>query len=253
MCRFAAYVGPEIPLERVVTLPDHSLLAQSQNATQAKMSVNGDGFGLAWYNDHKEPGLYRDILPAWSDGNLPDICRMVRSSLFLAHVRASTTGATSRQNCHPFRLGRWSFMHNGQIGDYERQRRALEAQLSDELFNARQGTTDSELLFLLMMQNGLERDVQGAITTTLAQISTTPTQTPHRITCALSDGETLFAFRFSSDTRSPTLYVGKELDSGGCVLASEPLETNGSRWTGVPDRTLVALSRNAMDFNDIII
>ncbi len=253
MCRFAAYVGPEIPLERIVTLPDHSLLEQSQNATEAKMSVNGDGFGLAWYADQMAPGLYRDVLPAWSDGNLPDLCRMVRSGLFLAHVRASTTGATSRQNCHPFRWGRWAFMHNGQIGGYPARRRALEAELSDDLFNARQGTTDSELLFLLMIQNGLEDDVMGAISATLAQISAKKTDTPHRITCALSDGATLFAFRFSSDGRSPTLYIGKDMDSGGCVLASEPLETNGSRWTGVPDRTVVALSRHAMDFNDIIL
>jgi predicted glutamine amidotransferase len=62
-------------------------------------------------------------------------------------VRASTGGATSRMNCHPFTAGRWSFMHNGQIGGFERIRRPLENSLSDAGFAQREGTTDSELFF----------------------------------------------------------------------------------------------------------
>ena len=30
-------------------------------------AVNADGFGLAWYGERPEPGLYRDVMPAWSD------------------------------------------------------------------------------------------------------------------------------------------------------------------------------------------
>lgn len=70
------------------------------------MAVNGDGFGISWYGDHERPGLYRDMLPAWADDNLTNLCRMVRSRLFIAHVRASTMGETSRSNCHPFTNGR---------------------------------------------------------------------------------------------------------------------------------------------------
>ena len=77
------------------------------------------------------PGLYRDILPAWSDPNLKSLCRQIKSGLFLAHVRASTGGATSRANCHPFVSGRWSFMHNGQIGGFEQHPPRLESSISD--------------------------------------------------------------------------------------------------------------------------
>ncbi|TIV89652.1 MAG: class II glutamine amidotransferase, partial [Mesorhizobium sp.] len=70
-------------------------------------------------------------------------CRQIKSGLFLAHVRASTGGATSRMNCHPFISGRWSFMHNGQIGGFEKIRRALENSLCDAVFDQREGTTDS--------------------------------------------------------------------------------------------------------------
>jgi predicted glutamine amidotransferase len=127
MCRWAAYLGPELFLEDIVTAPCHSLIAQSHHALEAKSATNGDGFGIAWYGERPEPGLYRDILPAWSDPNLKSVCKQIRSKLFLAHVRASTGGATSRANCHPFAAGRWSFMHNGQIGSFERLRRSLEA------------------------------------------------------------------------------------------------------------------------------
>jgi predicted glutamine amidotransferase len=43
MCRIAAYVGPAIPLENIIVRPKHSLLQQSQPATEAKLAVNGTG------------------------------------------------------------------------------------------------------------------------------------------------------------------------------------------------------------------
>src|SRR5690606_4317909 len=120
--------------------------------------TNGDGFGIAWYDEQPEPGLYRDILPAWSDPNLRSLARQVRSGLFLAHVRASTGTATNRSNCHPFAVGRWSFMHNGQIAGYARLRRRLDMLLPEELYAHRLGTTDSEVMFLLALSLGLEQD-----------------------------------------------------------------------------------------------
>ncbi|TIV85590.1 MAG: class II glutamine amidotransferase, partial [Mesorhizobium sp.] len=102
MCRWAAYLGNAIFLEDVIAAPSHSLVIQSRQAREAKSPTNADGFGVAWYGDRPEPGLYRDILPAWSDANLKSLGRQIKSGLFLAHVRASTGGATSRMNCHPF-------------------------------------------------------------------------------------------------------------------------------------------------------
>ena len=70
-------------------------------------------------------------LPAWNDANLKSLSHQIRSSLFLAHVRASTGTATARQNCHPFSNEQWMFMHNGQIGGYDRLRRTLESMIDD--------------------------------------------------------------------------------------------------------------------------
>src|SRR4029079_9578166 len=62
MCRWAAYIGEEVFLEDIVTAPCHSLIAHSPCAREAKSPTNGDGFGIAWYADRPEPGVYRDIL-----------------------------------------------------------------------------------------------------------------------------------------------------------------------------------------------
>lgn len=240
MCRLTAYSGPSIPLENIITRPVHSLLSQSQHATEAKLAVNGDGFGFAWYQEHQDnPGLYRDVLPAWSDGNLTSLCRMIRAPLFLAHVRASTSGETSRTNCHPFTFKRWSFCHNGQIPAYPGNRRVWEAQLPDQMYNARRGTTDSELLFLSLLAQGLEDNPQVAIAEMLNRLKAEPGAGPNRITCVFTDGESLYAFRHASDDHAPSLYLSKQLDNGGTAFASEPLCGNHANWTEVPSDTLM--------------
>ncbi|MEP5151497.1 class II glutamine amidotransferase [Planktotalea sp.] len=246
MCRLAAYLGPSISLSEVVIKPAHSLLEQSQHSTEAKVAVQGDGFGFAWYDGAKGPGLYRDVLPAWSDGNLLSLCHMIVSDHFLAHVRASTSGETSRVNCHPFIHGRWSFMHNGQVPDIEHIRRPLEAMLPDPLYAARRGTTDSELIFLLLLANGLNEDPKQAIETVLSILKEHSVYgrgtDAVRTTCVLSNGSTLYAFRHASDARAPTLYLEGNAELGW-TLASEPLDADVKTWSSVAPDQLLTLTK----------
>ena len=153
MCRWAAYLGEAVFLEDIVTAPCHSLIAQSHCAREAKSPTNGDGFGLAWYGDRPEPGLYRDILPAWSDPNLKSLCRQIKSRPVPRPCAGLDRRRHQPRQLPSFRLGRWSFMHNGQIGGFERIRRGLEASSRRPL--PRVGTTDFELFFLLMIDEGL--------------------------------------------------------------------------------------------------
>ena len=242
MCRLAAYSGPAIPLENIIVRPAHSLLLQSQHATEAKLAVNGDGFGIAWYGEREEaPGLYRDVLPAWSDGNLLSLCRMIRSPHFLAHIRASTVGETSRTNCHPFTHGRWSFCHNGQIPHFAQLRRQLSEGLPDALYEARRGTTDSEMIFLTLLKHGLDRDPLTALRATLAELGEERDAGPVKITAVFSDGRSLYAVRHASSGSAPTLYASQALDNGGRALASEPLCGVAARWAQVPVGVLCRL------------
>ncbi|WP_102223328.1 class II glutamine amidotransferase [Acidimangrovimonas sediminis] len=233
MCRWAAYIGAPVFLEDVVIRPGHSLIAQSLHATESKTEINADGFGLAWYGEREEPGLFRDIYPAWSDPNLRSLTRQVRSGLFMGHVRASTGTATSRNNCHPFAVGRWSFMHNGQFGGYERFRRDAEMMIDDRHYPHRKGATDSEALFLVALGEGLEDDPRGALERAVARLealSRAKGTTPHcRLTAAFSDGQRLYAVRYASDDQAPTLYHRWSESRGGRAVVSEPLE-GGELW-----------------------
>lgn len=250
MCRWAAYLGEPVFLEDIVTVPEHSLLAQSHHALEAKTATNGDGFGIAWYGDRPEPGRYRDVLPAWSDCNLRSLCRQIRSGLFLAHVRASTGGATNRDNCHPFVSGRWSFMHNGQIGGFERLRRRLETDLPDSLYGEIQGTTDSELFFLMTLAQGLDTDPQGAVERAVASVIeaslSAGIEPALKLTAAFSDGEKLHAVRFSTLGSAPTLYAGTISGGGGRCLVSEPFDRNRPCWEAVPPGSFVTVTRESV-------
>lgn len=238
MCRWAAYIGKPIFLDEIISRPGHSLIHQSHCATQCHSAINADGFGVAWYAERDEPGLYRDVLPAWSDPNLKSLTAQVKSPLFLAHVRASTGTATSRNNCHPFTYGRWSFMHNGQVGGYDSFRRAADMLIPDDLYASRKGATDSEALFLIALAEGLEDDPRGAIERAAARLialAREKGQAPHlRMTAALSDGQRLYAIRYSTDDFAPSLYHRWSDTRGGIAVVSEPLESGEGGWIEVP-------------------
>lgn len=238
MCRWAAYVGEPVFLEEIVSRPGHSLIRQSHCATQCHTAINADGFGIAWYGERPDPGLYRDVMPAWSDPNLKSLVAQVKSGLFLAHVRASTGTATSRNNCHPFAVGRWSFMHNGQIGGYDAFRRAADMLIPDPLYAYRRGATDSEALFLVAMAEGLDNDPKGALQRAAARmiaLARSQGTAPHlRLTAALSDGQRLYAVRYATDDHAPTLWHRWSDTRRGRAVVSEPLETDESDWIEVP-------------------
>lgn len=246
MCRWVAYQGAPVFLEEFVSRPCQSLVAQSRHCREAKTEVNADGFGLGWYGERAKPGIFRDIRPAWSDENLLSLAHQIQSRLFFAHVRASTGTATTRANCHPFTHGSWLFMHNGQIGGYDRIRRRVEIEIPDELFAHRAGTTDSEAIFLLMLANGLETNPAAAVHRTLALIEAEMRRAgitePLRFTSAFTDGNKLYAVRYASDRQPPTLYTRICNDVAGTLVVSEPLDDGAGNWTAVPSQSFVTVS-----------
>ena len=178
------------------------------------------------------------------DDNLLALSQTLSSRLFFAHVRAATAGGIARQNCHPFRYGRYLFMHNGQIGGYGQLRRTLESQLPDDLYAERRGATDSELLFLLALariQNGtpVEEAMTSVLDETMALMRERGIDAPLRFAAVLADGEQLHAFRISSDHKAPTLYLRR--CETGTIIASEPLCEDEPGWQMLPDGAVVAV------------
>lgn len=174
----------------------------------------------------------------------------MRSGLFFGHVRASTGTSVARVNCHPFTHRRWLFMHNGSIGGFERIRRALMMAIDPALFSCLHGTTDSEVLFYLMLTFGLDDDPQAAFASTIGlvlnELAAVGIEDHVAVTAAVTDGASIHALRFANDDRPATLYyalgarpltaagVPAVEAADGCLIVSEPLDDVHSAWHEVP-------------------
>lgn len=262
MCRWMAYGGPKIFLKDVLFEQENSLIKQSLSARESQWSTNGDGFGVAWYGHKNTPGVFKDILPAWNDSNLLSLSHQIESKLFFAHVRASSGTSVARNNCHPFSVNEWSFMHNGQIGGWAKLRQAVESLINPQLYQHRQGTTDSEALFLLALTLGLNHDPIKAMNLALGKINELmlnhDVHEPLRVSAACSDGHHIWGFRYSSDNRSPSLYYGtptthSKVHFPGQIntIASEPIDNEASHWCAVPESTGVIWKQGLIQTFDI--
>ncbi|MDX3068705.1 class II glutamine amidotransferase [Streptomyces scabiei] len=256
MCRWLAYSGTPVLLDTILYRPEHSLIDQSLHSKLGVETTNGDGFGIGWYSPGLEtPAVIRDIGPAWSNRNLREISDHVRSPLFFAHIRASTGTAVQQTNSHPFRHGRWMWMHNGAIADFHRLRRDLSLAVAPELFADIEGQTDSELMFYLALTFGLEEDPPGAVARMAGLVERVGhehgVEFPLQMTVAVTDGEALWAFRYSSQKQSRSLFYStrvdtlralhpdlsflREVSDDTRLIVSEPLGDMPGAWNEVPE------------------
>ncbi len=233
MCRWMAWHGQSVLIEELLFKPKHGLIDQSLHSRMGAETTNGDGFGLGWYGVGEGPGLYHSIAPAWGDANLRHLASHIESPLFLAHVRATSGTAVQETNCHPYRHGRWLFVHNGLINQFPTVRRELTLAVEPELFVDIQGSTDSELIFHLALTYGLEEDPLAALERTIGLIEETAGQ--HRIEHAVqasigvSDGERLWAVRYSTERRSRTLFASANAHSIKQTAPREPAPATSAR------------------------
>jgi predicted glutamine amidotransferase len=255
MCRWLAYSGSPIRMEELLVKRDRSLLDQSLHSRLGATTTNGDGFGVGWYDDRGMPRLYRSTHPAWNDRNLRELAAGVSSGVFFAHIRASTGTAIQETNTHPFRHGSWLWMHNGLIREFTRMRRELVLAVDDALFPSIEGTTDSELMFYVALTFGLQEEPVGAVGRMVGLVEDVGrrhgVEHPLQMTIATSNGESIWAFRYSSEGDSRSLFYSTRMDSlkalypdlgelAGLsdetrVVVSEPLGDLPGAWNEVPE------------------
>ena len=125
-------------------------------------------------------------------------------------------------------------MHNGQVGGFEGFRKHADMLIPDDLYAHRKGATDSEVLFLLLLARGLDDDPVAAMevaTGELIGMSKEKGCTPNmRLSAAFSDGQRLWAVRYSTDDVSPSLYYRFCAKRQGWTVVSEPLEADEAGW-----------------------
>jgi predicted glutamine amidotransferase len=271
MCRWLAYTGDPIFIEQLVVIPTHSLVQQSLNAqmnftTQGKLlSLNADGFGIGWYAEKEEPGLFKDELPAWSSENMHEICKQVRAHTFMAHVRARTTGVVQRSNCHPFKYKNWIFQHNGFVSEFEAIRQDLHEDIAPEIYPSLVGTTDSETMFLLALSFGLMENpklgMQKMVKRLRQAAKDQKTTGDLNLSCSFSDGQSLWTVRYAENEKPHTQFYTKRVNglldkdfkkasepSQSVLIVSEPLdccdESLYEKWTEIPPNSFTTTRNN---------
>jgi predicted glutamine amidotransferase len=264
MCRWNAYVGQPLLMGELLYRTKHGLIDESLHSRMGAETTNGDGFGVGWYgvSDRSTPARYRSVNPAWNDFNMRELADHIETPLFLAHIRAAIGSPVQQTNCHPFRRERWLFVHNGLIAGFQAMRRDLLLAVDPSLFNDITGSTDSELLFHLGLTFGLEVDPLGAMEHAVGFVESTArergVESPVQGTFGISDGERLWAIRYSSEHASRTLFASADVDAlrrlhpenerlqqlseGDRVVVSEPLADLAGAWLEIPESTALVIA-----------
>jgi glutamine amidotransferase len=255
MCRWLAYSGSPVLLEELLYKPKHSLIVQSLHSQLGAEETNGDGFGIGWYGLEEAPALFHSMEPAWNDRNLHELSRHITSELVFAHIRASSGSPVQQTNCHPFRHGRWLWMHNGLIRDFGTVKRDLVLEIDPTLYPEIEGTTDSEVFFHLALTYGLEDDPPLAVERAVGLIEAVGerhgVEHPIQMTVATTDGSSVWGFRYSSEGKSRSLFYSTdvttlraqhpdnpilhELSDESRLVVSEPLGDLAGAWNEVPE------------------
>ena len=262
MCRWLAYTGSPVLIDDLLYKPTNSLVVQSLHSRLGAEATNGDGVGVGWYTDlSPTPGVFRSIEPAWSDRNLRELAEHVRSGMVLAHIRATSGSAVQQTNCHPFRHGRWLWMHNGLLAGFTAMKRDLVLAVDPDLFPFIEGSTDSEVLFYLALTFGLQDDPPAAVARAVGLVEEVGrahgVAFPVQMTVCTTDGQRVWAFRYSTEGQSRSLFhnadvaVLKEqypenpvlhnLSDETRIIVSEPLGDLKGAWREVPESTCLLI------------
>lgn len=236
-----AYVGPPVTLESLVLAPVHSLLHQSYRPKfQRHGVVNADGFGCGWYvpDLRVEPAVYRRDKPIWSDRSFASIAGAISAGGILAAVRDATTGSpVEESSTAPFSEGGWLFAHNGRFEGFDGPEGvALRRMLSDRRTALVRGTSDSEVMFGLI----LDRMDQGSDPLEAVRwcVDICRELSSGAFNFLLMDEASIYAtacgdslFVLENGGRTP----------GGVVLASEPFDDDPA-WKPVAELSAVHVS-----------
>lgn len=255
MCRLLAYQGMPQSIDRLIAKPEHSLIVQSYQPREMTAGViNADGFGIGWYHpdrQHGDPFIYKHTQPIWTDVNLPDLSRFVETGCMLSYVRSATPGqGVSMSNCQPFRDGKLLFIHNGFIDNFRSGLyKQIREKLHSHIYQAIDGTTDSEHIFALfsnILHTHPELPLETALQRTLQLLRdlVETERTTISANIVISDGDRLIASRFAHRATVPSLYwIKNSIDyPDSVILASEPIFADN--WQICPMQSIITVSKD---------
>jgi len=183
MCRLFSFVANE-PKECI------ELLEKFKDEFSEK---NPHGWGIGWYTN-KQVYYFKEGVPANApDSKFSQTAKETKSEIIIAHVRELSNAPPATENSHPFQHENWLFIHNGSV-----DREHLYSLLEPKFIQKITGETDTEVYFYWVIQNIEKYNnnvIEGVITAVREVIGKYYTG----INFILSDGTTLYAFRYSQN------------------------------------------------------
>jgi glutamine amidotransferase len=241
----------------------HPALVTEKNSLVIQSREHRDGWGIAAYGMEPRPTVAHGVGPAHSDPDFHRVSSHVSAQTVVAHVRLASVGAVELRNSHPFLHGRWSFVHNGTLKNYERHKAAVESLIRPELRPNIRGTTDSERCFQIFLTRLSARgpieetvrveDVASALAETMglvAAITDEPGQERSAMNFLVTNGEVMVATRrhrtlFISDGRRSEPGKAAPIRHGArmeqLIIASEALCGNHTAWTEISEEEIVGV------------
>lgn len=270
MCRlYGFHANERTKVECTLVHAQNALLIQSREDRLGRTHPHGWGIG---YYEHGLPHVERRATAAFEDLHFSATAERIYSKTIIAHVRLATVGKPAIVNTHPFSHGPWIMAHNGTVTGFARVAPHLEAEVSPRLLSYRQGSTDSELLFLWLLtkmeKSGIELDSQqvgvGEVARVLRQAipyiddlcAKEKADQPAKLNILLTNGKILAATRWNN-----SLYWLKRVGVHDCeicgiphidhdrkknyravVIASEPISSEN--WQEVPNHNVLTLAED---------
>jgi len=185
---------------------------------------NRAGWGLAYYPDNAAQVIKEPV--QGDDSGLSAFIRdypLIKSQVFVSHVRKASAGRVSYSNSHPFARelnGKdYVFAHNGTLQDYQE----LELQQFKPV-----GSTDSEYAFCHLLSAIATRDTDVWDPDEMSWLAKKLKSINERgkFNCLLSDGEYLFCYRTIDEKDKGLQFLRRESPYGPIKLKDTDLEVD---------------------------
>ena len=276
-CRMLAFLPPgdgilladaNDSLSSELTLCIDALQQQGGAGPWPNSNRNGWAITLQQKKDGQSRwNTHRSATMAYADSNYQQVHREFftgqRTSVYLGHVRAASTGNPLVPDPHPF-IGQdernriFAFAHNGHLDKTELREIIGETWLQDhqpQTFGTGDwrgsgwaAVVDSELFFIWLLKNlSAHQDILVGLSAALDTLERRFSKIYPK-NFILSDGETLYAYRSSNAADIHYLNPGKDGSGssiGSNVIMSTPPADwpDPDQWQELPDQVLLILRR----------
>jgi predicted glutamine amidotransferase len=249
MCRLLAWVTTS-PRSVAEVLGD-----RGASEFAALGEAHPDGWGIAW-SGQGTTDLVREVSCAAGDGRFAQLCRQVRSTAGVTHLRRATPGmAVSPENSHPFAIHDLVMAHNGGIYPLN----LVDKILPPAWEAVTVGTTDSEryAMAVVAAQQTTGTTITDALIDVIARLFQERFPSSLNAIC-LSPDSVLVAS--AHNPYVPEEAIGEPADSyyalryrrfsEGIVVASSGIDQPVSDgWRTLENMTLMVINRRSAEFS----